>query len=174
MRNAPTLTTDRLAIRPISLDDWEDYCTAWADARMTAFIGGTPRDRATSWIKFLQAAGMWPVLGFGYWTFADRQTGRWLGTGGLARMERGISQLEGFPEAGWAFSSDSWGRGFATEAIAAILTWSDSELKAPEVRCIIDPGNAPSIRVAEKTGFTRIDETEDEQGSLLIFARRRP
>jgi RimJ/RimL family protein N-acetyltransferase len=170
---APTLTTERLIIREIALSDFEIYADSWADPRTTAFIGGGVRDRNTSWAKFLQAAGMWPVLGFGYWIFADRETNAYLGIGGLSMMERGIEQLEGYVEVGWALAPDAWGRGLATEAVQAIVTWADAQNQL-ELRCIIDPENTPSIRVAEKNGFARIDEVENELGRSLVFSRQRP
>jgi RimJ/RimL family protein N-acetyltransferase len=170
---APTLTTDRLILREIALTDFQAYAAAWADPRTTVFIGGGPRDRNTSWVKFLQGAGMWPVLGYGYWTFADRNTGAYLGVGGLSFMERGIDQLEGFPEAGWALAPDAWGMGIASEAVAAITAWADAQ-NMGEMRCIIAPANTPSIRVAAKNGFTQIDEVENELGVSLVFSRMRP
>ena len=45
---APTLTTDRLILAPLSLDHWEAYAAAWANPQMTAFIGGQPRTRTES------------------------------------------------------------------------------------------------------------------------------
>src|SRR3546814_8066897 len=68
-------------------------------------------------LKFLGAAGLWPVMGYGYWVFADRADDRLVGMGGLAYFCRGIAELEGFPEAGWAFDADHWGAGLATEAM---------------------------------------------------------
>ncbi len=171
--SAPEIRTERLILRPLSLEDWEAYATAWADPQMTAFIGGQPRDRTTSWAKFTSAAGMWSLIGYGYWSFIDRESGIWIGTGGLARHERGLAELDGFPEAGWAFTPDAWGRGFATEAMAAVLLWSEADVEAAEVRCIIDPGNAASIRVAEKLGFTRLREIAFPPGKTVVYARPR-
>ncbi len=170
---APVLQTRRLILRPIALSDFEAYHLAWTDERTTRFIGGPLRNRNTNWTKFLQAAGMWPVLGYGYWTFADRETDAYLGLGGLSFMERGIDQLEGFVEAGWALSPEAWGRGIATEAVEAISGWADGQ-HMQELRCIIAPENTPSIRVAEKNGFTQIDEVENELGVSLVFSRMRP
>ena len=107
---APTLETPRLILRALSPDDWEAYAEAWADPRMTRFIGGQPRYRPTSWGKFLQAAGLWSILGYGYWSFIDRETGRLAGNGGLAQFERGVAALAGHAEAGWAFVPDVWGK----------------------------------------------------------------
>ena len=100
---APTLTTQRLSIEPMSRAHWEDYAAAWADPRMTAFIGGEPRSRNVSWGKMLQGIGLWSLFGYGYWSFVERESGRFVGNGGLAQFERGIAELEDVPEAGWAF-----------------------------------------------------------------------
>jgi RimJ/RimL family protein N-acetyltransferase len=167
---APTLTTDRLSIEPISLTHWEDYAAAWADPRMTAFIGGEPRSRNVSWGKMLQGIGMWPLLGYGYWSFVERASGRFVGNGGLAQFERGIEELEGFPEAGWAFIPDAWGKGYATEAMTAILLWADGQ-GLGEIRCIIEPGNTASRNVAGKLGFTKCAESHDVMGDMFIYRR---
>ncbi len=98
----------------------------WADARVTRFIGGEPRAPDVSWGKFLSSAGLWPVMGFGYWVFADRATDALVGMGGLSYFGRGIPELEGVPEAGWAFDADHWGAGYATEAMRAVLGWADA------------------------------------------------
>lgn len=169
---APTITTDRLILRAMALEDWPAYAAAWANPDMTRFIGGTPRLPSVSWPKFCQGAGLWALCGFGYFSFIDRETGQFLGNGGLGRFERGIPHLEGYPEAGWAFVPDAWGRGLASEAVGAFLSWGDDQ-GFSEIRCIIAPENGPSIRVAEKSGFTRIDEVENELGVSLVFSRLR-
>ncbi len=170
---APILETPRLNLCTPILSDFDAYAAAWADADFARFVGGEPRSRATSWQKFVQMAGFWPLLGYGYWIIVDRTTRAFIGTAGLAQFDRGIAEIEGLPEAGWAISQSYWGQGYASEAVAAIVRWSDVELCAPETRCIIDPENTPSIRVAEKNGFTRIDEVENELGRSLVFSRRR-
>ncbi len=168
---APTLTTDRLILRAQSLDDFEAYQAAWADPEMTRFIGGTPRDRNTSWQKFLMGSGLWSVLGYGYWSFIDRETGSLLGNGGLAQFERGVPALEGHVEAGWAFVPAAWGKGYATEAMAAVLAWSDAHLKPPEIRAIIDHDNIASARVAEKLGFATLLPVIPELTESVLWRR---
>ena len=159
---APTLTTERLSIEPMSLLHWEDYAAAWADPRMTAFIGGEPRSRNVSWGKMLQGIGNWPLLGYGYWSFVERASGRFVGNGGLAQFERGIEELEGLP--------DAWGKGYATEAMTAILNWADGQ-ELGEIRCIIDTGNTASHNVAGKLGFTTFAASHNVIGDLLIYRR---
>lgn len=168
----PTITTDRLLIEPLAMKHWEAYAASWSDPRMTQFIAPEPRSRNESWMKFMQGAGMWPVLGYGYLAFCDRASGAYLGLGGLGQFERGIAGLVGHVEAGWALGYDSWGKGYATEAMAAILKWADTELRPPEIRCIIDIDNIASMRVGAKLGFALIETTEGTTGPLGLFSRK--
>ncbi len=170
---APVIETDRLRLRPGRLSDKDVHIAMWADARVTRFIGGEPRAPDVSWGKFLSAAGLWPVMGFGYWVFADKVTDALVGMGGLSYFGRGIAELEGVPEAGWAFDADHWGAGYATEAMTAVLAWADAKLDAAEVRCIIEPGHAGSERVAAKLGFTAIGQSDALAEPVNIYGRTR-
>ncbi len=169
----PVIDTPRLRLREPRLADKDDHIAMWADARVTRFIGGEPRAPDVSWSKFLGAAGLWPVMGFGYWVFADRATDRLVGMGGLSYFGRGIPELEGVPEAGWAFDADHWGAGYATEAMTAALGWADAHLETADVRCIIDPGHVASERVAAKLGFRRIGESDALGEVVAIYSRPR-
>ena len=169
----PVIETDRLRLRSGRLADKDVHIAMWADERVTRFIGGEPRSADVSLGKFLSSAGLWPVMGFGYWVFADRASDALIGMGGLSYFCRGIPELEGRPEAGWAFDADHWGAGYATEAMTAALGWADANLDAKDVRCIIDPGNEASERVAGKLGFRRIGESDALGHVVAIYSRPR-
>ena len=170
---APDITTARLLLRACEVSDFEDYAAMWADPRVTDFIGGTPRLRGESWRRFCVGTGLWPLHGYGYWLFVERSTNKMVGVGGLATFERGLAELKNFPEAGWAFAADSWGKGYASEAVAAFLAWSDSTVGAPEIRCIISPENAASIHVAKKCGFSELCRVNFEGDTTIVFSRPR-
>ena len=169
---APTLITARVILEPLSVRHWEDYAAMWADPRTTKFIGGKPRTRNESWIKFCAGAGLWSLLGYGYLAFTDRATGALLGVGGLSQWERGIAELDDYPETGWGFAPDAWGKGYATEAMRAALDWTDTALEIRETRCIIDPENQSSQRVAAKLGYTKMGHNADAIGPVDIYARK--
>jgi len=168
--DAPTLTTERLTLRGLSMADWEPYATIWQDPRVTAFIGGAPRPRDIAWPKFGQAAAMWGLVGYGNWAVIDRADGTFLGVAGLSDFKRGIDELEGYPEAGWAFAAASWGRGIASEAITAVTGWADAGGIA-ETRCMIDHGNIASVRVAARCGYQPFAELA---GGRTAFRRPAP
>ena len=167
---APILATERLTLRALTMADWEPYAAMWEDPRVVAFIGGVPRPRDVAWPKFGQAAGMWALVGYGNWAVIDRADGAFLGVAGLSDFKRGIAELEGHPEAGWAFTADSWGRGIASEVVAAVTGWADAAGIA-ETRCMIDHGNIASAKVAARCGYMPFAELE---GARTAFRRRVP
>jgi RimJ/RimL family protein N-acetyltransferase len=76
------------------------------------------------------------------------------------------------PEAGWLFATWAHGRGFATEAVRAMLAWSDAQPRMGETVCIVDLANGASQRVALKCGY--VEERRFElEGDATIFYRRR-
>lgn len=56
-----------------------------------------------------------------------------------------------------------------------MLAWGEVNIPvAQSFMCIIDPGNAPSIRVAEKMGFREIARTTYKGSPTIVFRRPRP
>ena len=74
--NVPVIETERLVLRAHRLDDFDAYAVMWADPVVTRFIGGKPRTREESWIRFLRHPGMWSMLGFGFWAIEEKASGR--------------------------------------------------------------------------------------------------
>lgn len=168
--SGPVLHTERLLIRPLKLDDWPAYAEAWTDPRIFESIGIPPRTRPENWLRFASSVGQWQLFGYGFLGFFDAVNGRFLGNGGLMQAEREIPLLEGYPEAGWALIADAWGNGLASEAMQAVLGWADGK-GLGEIRCIIDPPNIASQRVAAKLGFGQIGTHGEGEHELLVFRR---
>ncbi|QGP77980.1 GNAT family N-acetyltransferase [Sphingobium sp. CAP-1] len=171
MPQAPILETIRLILRPHRVEDYPACRILWADEQVVRHIGGAPQDGQAVWFRLLRYAGMWPMLGYGMWVIEERDSGAFLGEAGLLNAERGIPELEGVPEAGWVVGPEAWGRGIATEAMHAILEWADAHLDAPSLRCIIDPDNMASIKVAEKLGFHALVDTTYGGKPTRVFER---
>lgn len=173
MAIAPTIETERTILRAHRHEDFERFARIWGDPGVTRFVGGVPLPRGEAWTRFLRTAGLWPILGYGYWAVEDRGDGRYLGMVGLAELERGIPAIAGVPEAGWVFGPDAHGRGIASETVAAVTGWADAALSAPETCCIIDPSNTASICVAEKTGYALAGPEDFRDAQILVFRRPR-
>jgi RimJ/RimL family protein N-acetyltransferase len=171
----PALDTERLTLRGHTLDDFDECAAMWGDPVVTRYIGGRPLSEEDVWARVLRYAGLWTLLGFGYWVVRERASGRFVGEVGLADFRRDLSpRLGGAPEVGWVLATSAQGKGFATEAVRAALAWSDTNLGRARSVCLIAPGNTASIHVAEKCGFREARRATYKGGETLIFERDLP
>jgi RimJ/RimL family protein N-acetyltransferase len=72
-------------------------------------------------------------------------------------------------EVGWIVRRAWWGRGYATEAVQAVLSLAAARPVAAAIR----PSNAASRRVADKVGLVADGEAEDEHGPRVTSEERR-
>jgi RimJ/RimL family protein N-acetyltransferase len=101
-----------------------------------------------------------------------KSTGKFAGELGFADYKREIEpSLKGVPEIGWVLASHAHGRGYATEAVRAIVAWGDAHFESPRTACIIAPENLASIRVAEKCGYRELQLTSYKGRPTLMFVR---
>jgi RimJ/RimL family protein N-acetyltransferase len=120
----------------------------------------------------LSIPGLWELLGYGYWLVERKADGAYLGQVGFADFKRDMTpSIEGLPEMGWMFASRAHGQGYASEAVAACLGWSDEMLAGQEIVAIIDHDNLPSIRVAERAGFN-VRQDAIYRGDPILLMRR--
>lgn len=144
MTAAPTLTTERLTLRPERADDWPAFRDFFAGPR-AQFMGG-PRDEMTAWGMFCSDAAHWDFYGHGALMIEAES-----GTVGQVSIIRPPS----FPqeELGWFLYEGAEGRGYATEAAAALRAWYYANHPSP-VRLVsyVGPGNRASALVAERLG----------------------
>jgi len=144
----------------------------WANPETTRFIGGTPSSPEESWARLLRNVGHWQLTGYGFWVVRDKRSGRFVGEVGLKQFRRGLDPaFEQLPEIGWVLAPGNGGRGLATEAASAALAWGDAQFGWPLSLCIIDPGNAASVRVAEKCGYREQSRTAYRDKPVIIFGR---
>lgn len=168
---APTLTTARLTLSAHRPDDLDDCAAMWADPAVYAMIGGQPRVREDVWIRLLRSIGQWQAFGYGAWVVRETATGRFVGDVGLLEARRAIDpSIDDTPENGWALAGWAHGRGFAREALTATLAWADAH-RIARTRCIIDPANHASIRLAHRHGYRDWTTGQYHDRAILILER---
>jgi RimJ/RimL family protein N-acetyltransferase len=148
--------TERLHLRRFSAGDREPFAALNADPEVVRYVGdGHPMTRADSDALLDAIDAHWAQHGFGLWCAAPRaEPDACLGFVGLAVPSFLPSVLPAV-EVGWRLARPAWGRGLATEAARASLDHAFGALALESVISVIDPGNARSIRVAEKLGMRR-------------------
>lgn len=170
---APVIETARTILRAHRLDDFDTYVAMWADPGVTRFIGGKPRTREESWMRFLRHAGLWSLLGYGFWAIEDKATGSFIGEAGFHDLKRDIEpSIEGVPEAGWALAPEAHGQGLASEVVRRVLAWGDEMFKGARTVCIIDPENTASLNVAAKCGYKELLRTTYHDAATILLERQ--
>lgn len=169
---APTIETDRLVLRAYELSDFPPIRDMWADTEVVKFISDMPRAEEDAWPKFLRMVGHWRLLGYGFWIVEEKTSAVVIGEIGFADFKRALNLAENHaPEMGWAFATAAHGKGYATEAAKAALSWWDKSMSESPVWCLIGDDNAGSIRVAEKCGFVETKSVEYHGRQSLLFRR---
>jgi RimJ/RimL family protein N-acetyltransferase len=170
-RAIPVLETRRLRLRPHRPGDFDSSAELWADPVVTRYIGGRPLTREEVWGRLLRYDGHWTMLGFGYWALEEKLTGAFLGELGFADLQREIEpRLDGMAEIGWVLTPQHHGKGYATEAVRAVVAWGDQHLLTARMVALIHPQNAASLRLAGKFNFHELCRTtyHDEPAIQLV------
>lgn len=162
--------TARLVLRGYAADDFADCAAMWADREVTRFIGQPSTDEQ-AWARLLRYVGHWTLLGYGHWAVFERATGAFVGEIGVSDFRRDIAPPIGNHEAGWVLARAMHGKGYATEALAAVLGWTDANLPGVPTVCMIDPANVASLGVAKKNGYEEIG-TRQYHGASVVILRR--
>ena len=158
-----TLKTERLVLRMLREDDFEQYVAIVADPEVARYLSdGKPLSRADAWRQMAMIVGHWQLRGYGMWAVEEAATGRLAG-------RIGFLNPEGWPgfELGWTLAREFWGRGYATEAARRVLEYGFTEMGLEHVISLIRPDNLPSIKVAERLG-ERLESSVELFGSEAL------
>lgn len=160
-RQPVRLSTARLSLRQPAQTDAEALLRILSNPSV---VQHNPSDLVTEFedVEALvnRWLGHWELHGFGNCCVFEERTGRLVGNCGVRWMTiRGTGVLNLM----YRFDPSVWGRGYATEAAAAVLQWTHEALPAELVVARIRPLNLASQSVATKIGLRR-DPAFDDPG----------
>lgn len=150
MTRAPeTIDTPRLALRRPHDADAEAIFTRYAaDPEVTRYVGWpahTSVDDTRAFLRFSEEHWeRWPAGSYLAWSRAD---GTLLGSTGLL-FETPLRAMTGY-----VFARDAWGRGYATEALAAMVEVARAA-GVLRLFALCHADHRASARVLEKCGFS--------------------
>jgi RimJ/RimL family protein N-acetyltransferase len=169
---APIIETERLILRGHRMEDFAPCAAIWSLPEVVKYIGGKPLTGEEVWARLLRYAGHWQWMGFGMWAVEEKATGAFAGDLGFAEYKRDIEPaILGIPEVGWVLAPHAQGKGYATEAVRAVVAWGDSHFPSTRTVCLIHPDNLRSVRVAEKCGYKELHRTTYKAQPTIIFER---
>ncbi len=141
------LETERLILRPITLEDAEDMYEYASDAENVDRV--FPRHQSLEETRFLIAI-LFMKNPLGHYAIEERASGKMIGTCDIRPDEANESV-----ELAYALNKKYWGQGIATEAATELMRIAKEALKAKRIWAMHDITNLGSGRVMEKIGMEK-------------------
>lgn len=169
----PTLTTDRLLLRPMTKDDAADFVrTIFGDPDIGWRYGmvadtSTPELQHRNALEWIEDANDHWVVGWGAWAVCLQGSdlgpdGAFIGFCGFFSADDPVDDHE----LAYGIAKPFWGKGIATEAVTASLEFIFQQVGVERVETVAHPTvNLGSSRVLEKVGLTLIAQI-DYMGSV--------
>jgi len=146
----PEFETPRLRLRALTEGDAPALFEIFRDPDAMRYWSRPPMTSVEEAIALIREIGRQQAAEtLMQWGIARRADGEVIGSCTLHRIDRGNRRAE----IGYIIRRDLWGRGFASEALEALLDHAFRTLKLHRLEADIDPRNAGSIRLIERLGF---------------------
>ncbi len=168
----PTLTTDRVVLRPFVPEDIDALAVLHAEESFWWYPlrAGMTRDQTSLFLDRMLAR--YESDGFGIEALIERASGRMIGWAGLA-VPHFLPEVLPAVEVGWRLSRDQWGKGLATEAGAAAVDFGFTQGGLTRIVSIYEPENVASGRVMARLGFTHCVTTQGPRGEEVAVMELR-
>jgi ribosomal-protein-alanine N-acetyltransferase len=172
----PELCTPRLTLRRLAETDAHGLHAAYGDAEAMRFWDSLPsRDEAETAARIRGSRNVSPQWHAAF-AVLQCQTGQFVGMVNYHWRQPWNRRLA----IGWILARPWWRQGLAAEATSALLKHCFIALGTHRVEAHIEPGNAASIRLAERQGFRYEGMMRDwlfvadQPRDMLLYALLRP
>lgn len=147
--NAAILKIGNFTMRPIESSDLDALVEIWADPEVTRFLPSRgvaiPREKVEK--ALLTFVEHWQQ-DYGIWAIVENASSQMIGYCGLRYLDE-LSEVEVLYGLGKAY----WGRGIATQATKAAVSYGFDIAKLHRIIAMVLPDNLASKRVIEKAGL---------------------
>jgi RimJ/RimL family protein N-acetyltransferase len=165
-----TIETERLLLRRSRPEDAETISAYRSDPQVHRYQGWERTDAEGIRTEIELMAGRAPGEPGGWVQLSVEER-----DGGLLVGDVGLSPADGEPsviKVGYTITPDRQGRGYATEAVRALISYAFEVLGAEVVRAYASASNLPSIKVAEKVGMRLMERFEGRDGDHVWYGVR--
>lgn len=163
------LETPRLRLWPCRIEDTELAHGLWTDHRVRHFLFDgrvISPDEARSFVE--ASVANFEQRGYGLWLVSVREGGFLVGFAGLLCSEGEAPSLI------YGVHPHFWGKGYATEAARAVLSYALESLGLPLVKADADEPNVSSVRILEKLGMRRTGRAVVAGRPLVYYEKSSP
>ena len=105
--------------------------------------------------KHAKSRALYAQEGFSFLMMMEKASSELVGHCGIKRVDNPLARNHGDHEIGWLVREDRWRRGYAEEAMRAVLDWAFGRVGAPFVVALTSDLNVASWKLMEKLGMRR-------------------
>ena len=162
--NVPSMLfeTQRVRVQLWQPGDEDNIYTIYGDPQVATYVDDgqpIPYEDCARWIEI--TLKNYESRGYGMLAFISKETGIWIGCGGFVHPG---GQQE--PELKYAFGSDHWGQGYATEVLTQLVIFGRESWALKSIIATVHPENSASQHVLSKLGFTRGEDRIEDDGEV--------
>lgn len=164
------LVTERLCLRKMDEGDAGFLFEIWSDPEVTKYMN------ISSFTEIKQAEEMISLLNqladenqAIRYSMIESASNKIIGSCGFNVIDLENEKVE----IGYELSTFYWGKGFATEALTALLSYAFETLSIHRVEAKVQPANLPSIKLLNKLQFSyegTLRQSEKARGSFVDLA----
>jgi len=151
--------TDRLILRTIEEGDAIEQDRLLNTPSVMARLGGVKELHEIE-AKHAKAMAMYAREGFSFLFMIEKASGEMVGHCGIKRVDNPLAPNVGDHEIGWLVREDRWRRGYAEEAMRAVLDWAFTRIAAPHVVALTSHANGGSWKLMQKLGMVRREDLD--------------
>lgn len=166
------IETPGLWLSPPSTSELDEIYHLQSDPVVMKYITGTGRTHEQVVEMLTKSIDHYKKHGFTFFSVYEKQSGRFIGQGGLIYLALDDSQPE--IEVGYRFTQDAWGKGYATELAKACIDWGFQHLKLDEIVAVTHPENFGSQHVLQKAGMVRGKDRVYFEKPVFSFVIKNP
>jgi RimJ/RimL family protein N-acetyltransferase len=167
------IETPRLRLRQWAIDDWKLLHRAYGDPEVARWIGTDPSSPEWTAYAVGRMTNHWDLMGFGSWALEELDSGEFVGRAGLS-FQADWPVGDDKVEVGWTLVRAFWGRGYATEAALASLSFGFGTLELPRIISLTTPDNVRSRAVMERCGMREVATATWRGHEHVSYAIDRP
>ena len=166
------IETERLLLELPRPEDFGFVLDMTSDPSMFRYSERDAMSREEAWSLLLRHIGHWLIAGYGVYGVRDKESGKFAGLVGGSAFQRGLGpRFDDHPEMTWSIAAGFRGRGYATEAAAAVVEAIEAQPAITATVCLIHIDNQPSLNVASKLGFRFFRHCEYRGYPAGLFCR---
>jgi len=146
-----TLETQRLILRPFTIEDAEASYEMSLDPIVMEFLGGIDTGTLEEHRDMIKNAPMgdYEKYGFGRHAVIHKETGEYIGFNGLKYIEE-LDEVD----IGWRISSKYWRQGLAYESALPCVDFAFNDLGLDRIISLANVENIASTNLMKKLGMT--------------------